>query len=70
MTVDFNNLLYGRCFEKGRSNTLLHAKNNAATCGYTDGRRTKLDCFEGVFDLEETTFRREGTVTTRSGSIL
>jgi hypothetical protein len=56
MTVDFNNLLDRGGFEEGRRNTLFYAQDDSATRGYTDGRRTKLDRFQRVFDLEETTF--------------
>jgi hypothetical protein len=56
MTVNFNNLLHGGCFEKGGSNTLFHAQNDSTTCGYANCGRTKLDCFERVFDLEEAAF--------------
>jgi hypothetical protein len=57
MTVDFNNLLDGGGFEKGRRNTLLYTQDDSTTRSYTDGRRTKLDRLERVFDLEEATFR-------------
>jgi hypothetical protein len=57
MTVDFNNLLDGGGFEEGRRNTLLYTQDDSTTRSYTDGRRTKLDRLERVFDLEEATFR-------------
>jgi hypothetical protein len=56
MTVDFNNLLDRGGFKEGRRNTLLYAQDDSTTCGYADGRRTKLDRLERVFNLEEATF--------------
>jgi hypothetical protein len=57
MTVDFNNLLDRGGFEERRRNTLLYAQDDSTPRGYTDGRRTKLDRLERVFNLEQTTFR-------------
>jgi hypothetical protein len=34
-------------------------------CAYADGCRSELDGLEGVFDLEETSFRREGALKVR-----
>jgi len=57
MAVNFNNLLDRGGFEECRRNTLFYTQDYSTTCGYTDGRRTKLDRLERVFDLEEATFR-------------
>jgi hypothetical protein len=55
--VDLNNLLYGACLQQCACHSLLHAEYHALARLDSDGRAAELDGFEGVFDLEETTFR-------------
>lgn len=62
MAVDFDDLFDRRRLEEGRGDSLLDAEDDAATGGYADCRGAQLDCFEGVFDLEEAAFGREGAV--------
>jgi hypothetical protein len=58
--VNLNDLLHGARLQKRAGHSLLHAEDNTLTGLDSDGCATKLDGFEGVFDLEETTFGREG----------
>jgi hypothetical protein len=54
--VDLNNLLHGACLKQCACHSLLHAEYDALASLDSDGGAAKLDGFERVFDLEETTF--------------
>ena len=58
--VNLNNLLHGARLQKRAGHSLLHTEDNTLTGLDSDGCAAKLDGFEGVFDLEETAFGREG----------
>lgn len=58
--VDLNNLLHGACLKKRARHSLLHAEDHTLAGLDADGCAAELDGLEGVFDLEETAFRREG----------
>ena len=58
--VNLNNLLHGARLQKCARHSLLHTKDDTLASLDSDGCAAKLDGFEGVFDLEETTFGREG----------
>jgi hypothetical protein len=58
--VNLNDLLHGARLQKRAGHSLLHAEDNTLTGLDSDGCATKLDGFEGVLDLEETAFGREG----------
>lgn len=58
--INLNNLLHGARLQERAGHPLLHTENNTLTGLDSDGCATKLDGFEGVFDLEETAFGREG----------
>jgi len=60
VAVDFDNLFHRGGFEKCRCHALFDTKNNTTACGYTDCCGAELDCFQRVFDLEETAFWGEG----------
>lgn len=58
--VNLNNLLHGARLQKRACHSLLHTKNNTLASLDSDRGTSKLDGLEGVFDLEETAFGREG----------
>jgi hypothetical protein len=58
--VDLNDLLHGACLKKCARHSLLHAEYDALAGLDSDGCAAELDGFEGVFDLEEAAFGREG----------
>jgi len=58
--VNLNDLLHGARLQKRAGHSFLHTEDNTLTGLDSDGCAAKLDGFEGVFDLEETTFGREG----------
>lgn len=58
--VDLNNLLDRRRLQQGRGHALLHAKDDTLGRRHPNGRAAELDGLEGVLDLEETAFGREG----------
>ena len=58
--VNLNDLLHGARLQKRAGHSLFHTEDNALTGLDSDGCAAKLDGFEGVFDLEETAFGREG----------
>lgn len=60
VAVDFDNLFDGRGLEEGGGYTFLDAEDDAAAGCDADCGTAQLDCFEGVFDLEEAAFGGEG----------
>jgi len=58
--VDLNDLLYGARLQKCACHSLLHTEYDTLASLDSDGCAAELDGFEGVFDLEETAFGREG----------
>jgi len=58
--VNLNDLLHGARLQKRAGHSLLHTKYDTLTGLDSDGCAAKLDGFEGVFDLEDTAFGREG----------
>jgi len=62
--VNLNDLLHGARLQKRAGHSLFHTEDNALTGLDSDGCAAKLDGFEGVFDLEETAFGREGVDAT------
>jgi hypothetical protein len=58
--VNLNNLLHGARLQECARHSLLHAEYDALASLDSDGCAAELDGFEGVFDLEETAFGREG----------
>ena len=58
--VDLNNLLHGARLQQCARHSLLHAEYNALARLNSDGCAAKFNGLEGVFDLEETAFGREG----------
>ena len=63
VAVDLYNLLDGGGLEEGGGDALLDAEDDAFGGGDADCGGAELDGFEGVFDLEEATFGREGAKT-------
>lgn len=60
MLVNLNNLLHGAGLQKCARHSLLNAQYDTLAGLDSDRCATELDGFEGVFDLEETAFGREG----------
>ena len=58
--VNLNNLLHGARLQKCARHSLLNTEYDALASLDSDGCAAELDGFEGVFDLEETAFGREG----------
>jgi hypothetical protein len=58
--VNLNNLLHGARLQECARHSLLHAEYDTLASLDSDGCAAELDGFEGVFDLEETAFGREG----------
>lgn len=62
MSIDLDNFLNRTRFKEGRCDTLLYSQDDTSRGGDADCCRAQLDGFEGVFDLEEAAFGREGAV--------
>lgn len=58
--VNLNNLLHGAGLQKCARHSLLNTKYDALAGLDSDRCAAKFDGFEGVFDLEEAAFGREG----------
>ncbi len=61
VTVYLDNLFDRGGFEESGGHPLFNSEDDAAPGRDSDGGRAKLDCFERVFNLEETAFGGEGT---------
>lgn len=62
VAVYLDDLFDGGGFEEGGGHALFDAEDHAFGCGHADCGTAQLDGFEGVFDLEEAAFGREGAV--------
>lgn len=60
VAVDLDDLFDGGGLEESGGDALFDAQDDATASGYADGGRAELDCFKGVFYLEETAFWGEG----------
>lgn len=63
VAVDLNDLLDGGGLEQGGGDALLDAEHHTLVGCDADCGGSELDSFEGVFDLEETSFGGEGVDT-------
>ena len=60
VSIDLDDFLDGGGFQEGGGDALFDPEDDAPASSDADGGAAQLDCFKGVFDLEEATFRGEG----------
>ena len=65
--VYLNDFLDARGHQEWGGDALLDAEEDAVRGGHADGGAAEFDRFEGVFDLEEAAFGREGARRIRLG---